>query len=354
MTDKLKVGIIGIGGIARTHLPGWAASEYAEVVAGCDINMDALNAFGEKNNIDKLTTDPQTLINDPDIDIIDICTPNMYHTDQAIAAMEAGKDVLCEKPLAPTPDDIRKMMAVRDRTGRMLMTAQHQRFRGISMAMKEEIDLGVLGDVYHARSWMLRRSGVPVRPTFIYKEHSGGGPCIDIGVHVLDLTLWLMGAPKPVAVSGVAAAPLAHHEGAFTSWGRVPVPSDMDVEDFAAAFVRFENGATLILETSWLLHHNDKSDASKVWLYGTEGGCTWPNAEFLANNYKTRQMVNRTLQLTGDAMAAHALECVEFARAVAEGLPSPVPAEQSLAVQTILDGIYRSQQAGREVEVSVD
>jgi predicted dehydrogenase len=353
MTKTLKVAIIGVGGIARTHIPGWEASEYTEVVAGCDINPDILSMWGKAQGVTKLVTDPAELFADPDIDIIDICTPNMYHTPLAVAAMEAGKDVLCEKPLAPTPEDIRKMIAARDSSGRMLMTAQHFRFKGVSQAMKTEIETGTLGDVYHARSWMLRRSGLPVRPTFIYKQHSGGGPCIDIGVHILDLTLWLMGHPKPVAVSGVARTALAHHEGAFSGWGKHLVPQDMDVEDFAAAFVRFENGATLVLEVSWLLHHDVEGENAKVWLYGTEGGCEWPNAAFMETNYETQQLYNRELKLTRDVMEPHALECVEFARAVVEGLPSPVPAEESLYVQTILDGIYRSQESGGEVSVEV-
>ncbi len=353
MTSKLKVGIIGLGGIARTHVPGWQASDHAEIVAGADINAAVFPEWRETHGVDNLTTDPTVLINDPEIDIIDICTPNMYHRDQAVAALGAGKHVICEKPLAPTPDDIREMIAARDRSGKLLMTAQHFRFRGISQAVKKEIDTGALGDVYHARSWQLRRNGIPIRPGFILKEHSGGGPTIDIGVHILDLTLWLMGHPRPVAVTGVARAALAHHEGAFAVWGMVPVPQEMDVEDFAAAFVRFDNGATLILEVSWLLHHNVVGEDSRVWLYGTEGGCEWPKGEFLSTNYGTRQLHNSTLQLTKDTMEPHALECVEFARAVAQGLPSPVPAEHSLYVQTILDGIYRSQALGREVEVSV-
>ncbi len=354
MKDILRVGLIGVGGIARVHIPGWEASPHTELVAGCDINPGVLSAWGEKNEIATLYTDPMALIKDPDIDIVDICTPNMFHAEQAIAALEAGKHVLCEKPLAPTPGDIRRMIEARDKSGKMLMTAQHFRFKGISQAMKEEISTGTLGEIYHARSWMLRRGGLPVRPTFIYKKNSGGGPCIDIGVHILDLTLWLMGHPKPVTVSGVARAALAHHEGAFSGWGKTAVPQDMDVEDFAAAFVRFENGATLIVEMSWLLHHNVQGEASRVWLYGTEGGCEWPAAEFLSNNYATRQYYNRSLQLTQDTLEPHALECVEFARAIVEGLPSPVPAEESLYVQTILDGIYRSQEVGHEVAVSVD
>lgn len=353
MTQKLKVGIIGLGGIARTHVPGWLASEHAEIVAGADISAAVFPEWREKFGVEKLSTDPDVLINDPNIDIIDICTPNMYHRAQTVAALGAGKHVICEKPLAPTPDDIREMIAARDASGKLLMTAQHFRFRGVSQAVKTEIGTGVLGDVYHARSWQLRRSLIPVRPGFILKKHSGGGPTIDIGVHILDLTLWLMDHPKPVAVTGVARAALAHHEGAFGTWGMVPVPPEMDVEDFAAAFVRFENGATLILEVSWLLHHDTAGEASKVWLYGTEGGCEWPDGLFLSTNYQTRQLYNRSVQITKDEMEPHALECVAFAEAVAQGLPSPVPAEHSLYVQTILDGIYRSQEAGREVEVAV-
>ncbi len=354
MANKLKVGVIGLGGIAHTHVPGWVASPHTEIVAGSDINPLAFADWREKYGVTRFYEDPLELINDPDIDIIDICSPNMYHASQAIAAMEAGKHVISEKPLAPTPNEIRQMIAARDRTGKMLMTAQHFRFKGNAQAVKAEIDSGALGDVYHARSWMLRRSGLPVRPTFIYKANSGGGPCIDIGVHILDLTLWLMGHPRPVAVSGVARAALAHRPGAFSSWGRVLVPQDMDVEDFAAAFVRFDTGATLMIEMSWLLHHNVQGEASRIWLYGTEGGCEWPDASFMSNDYRNRQLINRSLVLTQDTMEPHALECFEFARAVVEGLPSPVPAEHSLYVQTILDGIYRSQEAGKEVSVSVD
>jgi predicted dehydrogenase len=354
MSKKLKVGIIGLGGIAHTHVPGWKASSDAELVAGSDVNTAVFDSWREKYGVTRFYEKPADLINDPDIDIIDICSPNMYHAEQAIAAMQADKHVISEKPLAPTPDDIRKMIAARDASGKLLMTAQHFRFSGPARAMKAEIDNGALGEVYHARSWMLRRGFLPVRPTFIYKQHSGGGPCIDIGVHILDLTLWLMGHPKPVAVSGVERTALAHHKDAFSAWGRVAVPQDIDVEDFASAFVRFDTGATLILEVSWLLHHNSPSgEDAHMWLYGTEGGCEWPKAEFTSADYANRQFKNTTLQLTQDTMEPHALECVEFARAVAEGRTSPVPPEQSLYVQTILDGIYRSQAAGHEVSVSI-
>jgi predicted dehydrogenase len=346
----LKVGLIGVGGIARTHMPGWEASPHAEVVAGADISEAALQAWGAKNGVTRLTTDSAELINDPEIDIIDVCTPNNYHAPLSVAALNAGKHVICEKPLAPTPAAIQEMIVARDASGKLLMTAQHFRFRGSSKALKAEIDAGALGDIYHARSWLLRRAAAPTRPGFILKEHSSGGPCIDIGVHILDLTLWLMGNPAPATVTGVARAEIAHQPGAFSIWGG-PIPAEYDVEDFAAAFVRFENGATLVLEVSWLLHHDTQGDDMQMWLYGTRGGSHWPKCEIYTSNYQTQQLYNRSLQLTRDALEPHAQECLEFAQAVVDGAPSPVPAEQSLQVMTILDGIYRSQQAGGEIKL---
>ncbi len=349
---KLKVGIVGVGGIARTHIPGWQASPDAELVAGSDLGEEVLQRFGEENGVAKLDTDPEVLFNDSDIDIIDICTPNMYHAPLAIAALEAGKHVICEKPLAPTPADIERMIEARDKSGKTLMTAQHFRFQGVSKAMKAELETGVLGDIYHARSWMLRRAGAPTGDGFILKEHSGGGPCIDIGVHILDLTLWFMGNPEPVAVSGSARAELAHQKGAFSQMGGQSIPAHFDVEDFATAYVRFDNGATLIIEVSWLLHHDVQGEDMQMWLYGTGGGAHWPKCEVYESNYQTRQHYNRELKLLPDGLEAHAQECVEFAAAVANGLPSPVPAEESLQVLKILDGIYRSQERGGEVTLA--
>ena len=350
MAKTLKVGIIGVGGISRTHIPGWEASPHAELVAGSDIQEDVLKGWGKQNKIKKLVTHPEDLIEDADIDIIDVCTPNMYHAPLAIAALEAGKHVICEKPLGPTPQDIRKMIAARDKSGKLLMTAQHFRFQASSKAMKAEIESGALGDVYHSRSWLLRRGGSPATPGFIHKKNSGGGCCIDIGVHILDLNLWFMGNPQPVTVTGVARAALAHQKGAFSTWAGA-IPKSFDVEDFAAAFVRFDNGATLILEVSWLLHHDTQGEDMQMWLYGTQAGAHWPKCEFLESNYETTQHYNRTLQFFPTLLEAHAQECVEFAQAIVDGALSPVPAEQSLQVISILDAIYRSEAKGGEVGV---
>ncbi|MAE65884.1 MAG: oxidoreductase [Phycisphaeraceae bacterium] len=349
--STLKVGVIGVGGIARTHMPGWAASEEAEVVGGCDVNQDVLGQWGDEHGVKRLVTDPADLFSDPDLDIIDVCTPHALHAPFSIGALDAGKHVICEKPLAVKPDEIRQMIAARDRSGKLLMTAQHFRFSGTSKALKAEIETGALGNVYHARNWMLRRAAAPNTPGFVVKAQAGGGPCIDIGVHILDLTLWMMGHPTPVAVSGVARNEIARQDGSFSIWAG-PLTDQYDVEDFACAFVRFDNGATLILEVSWMLHHPaPHTEDMQMWLYGTDGGCQWPDCRFYRTSFPTRQFHDSRLMRTKDALEPHAQECFEFADAVRDGAPSPVPPEQSLQVMTILDAIYRSQESGREIRL---
>ncbi len=349
--SKLKVGVIGVGGIAHTHYPGWKESQYAEMVALSDVVPETLNRVADAQGVKKRYTKVEDMLADKDIDIIDVCTPNMYHAPLSIAALQAGKHVICEKPLAPTPAEIKQMIKARDKSKKLLMTAQHFRFQGNSKSLKAEVDSGSLGNIYHARSWMLRRAAAPTRTSFTLKKHSGGGPCIDIGVHILDLTLWMMGNPKPVSVSGITQDKLRKIPGNFSIWGgALPAQKDWDVEEFAAAFVRFANGATLVLEVSWLLHHKTTGEDMQMWLYGDKGGAHWPANEILKTNVKTKQQTNTSLVIS-EGGEPHAKECKEFAEAVALGKPSPVPAEQSLDVITILDALYKSSATGREVRL---
>jgi predicted dehydrogenase len=261
--------------------------------------------------------------------------------------------VLCEKPLAPTPAEIRKMIAARDRSGKMLMTAQHFRFTPTAQALKREIDRGTLGQVYHARCWMLRRAATPCNTNFTLKRNSGGGPCIDIGVHILDLTLWMMGHPRPVAVSGVTHAPLHRVPSSFSIWGG-KLPGEWDVEELALGTVRFDNGASLVLEVSWLLHHKippEQYEDMQMWLYGTRGGAHWPSDEILRSDGEKQELIDARLKCADDPLRPHARECVAFAEAIVEGKPSPVPAEQALELMSILQGLYRSAEEGCEVKV---
>lgn len=348
--SKLGVGVVGVGGIANTHYPGWHKSPHTELVALSDVNQEVLDRIGTAQSVSRRYLNYSDLLADPDVHIVDVCSPNMFHASQAIAALEAGKHVICEKPLAASPQEVREMIAARDRSGKMLMTAQHFRFGGDARALKAEIDAGALGDIYHARSWMLRRAWYPLRPTFIYKKNSGGGPGVDIGVHILDLTLWMMGHPKPVAVTGITQDKLSRLPGAFSQWGG-KIPDDVDVEEFAAAFVRFDNGATLILEVSWLLHHATTGEDMQMWLYGTKSGAHWPSKKLVSTINERSQLIETSISTSFDLGEPHAAECMAFAEAIVNGAPSPVPAEQSLIVQTILDAIYRSSVEKREIQL---
>ena len=347
---KLKVGVIGLNNIVRLHMPGWHLSPYTEVVAAADIDEDILQKWGQNNNIDNLYSNPLDLISNPEIDIIDICTPNNFHCELAIKSLEAGKHVLCEKPLAPTAEEIQKMIEARDKSSKKLMCSQHFRFRNESQSISNEIKS--IYPVYHARSWMLRRNFFNVTKGFLQKKESGGGPCIDIGVHVLDLTLLFMGHPKPISVTGVSKTELAKEDNAYSPMGEYD-KSSMDVEDFAAAFVRFENGASLIFEVSWMLHHkmpeDDKEDM-QIWLYGKNGGMHWPSCEKLTTNSKEKKEINTVYKInTENVIEPHALGCMEFANAVFNDIKVPVPAEHSYQVMQILNAIYESQKLGKEI-----
>jgi predicted dehydrogenase len=350
MNKKLNVGIIGIGGIAHTHFPGWEASEYARIAGLADISLENLTRVGDQLNVTRRCLDPYELISDPAIDIIDVCVPNTFHTPFAVAALNAGKHVLCEKPLALTPGEVKQMIDARDRSGKLLMTAQHQRFTVASIALKKQIAGGALGDIYHGRAWMLRRAFAGITPTFMHKNQSGGGALIDIGVHILDLALWFMGNPKPLSVSGITQERLAHKPGAFSVQGAIP-PS-FEVDEFGAGFIRLEGGKSLILETSWMLHHDTKGQVedNQIWLYGDDGGAHWPTDEIVYSDPEKRELRTNTVPVLWGP-EPRALECQTFAEAIALGKPSPVPAEQSLAVAAIIDGIYRSTKTGRDVSL---
>jgi predicted dehydrogenase len=350
MAKKLKVAVLGVGSIWKAHLPGWRQSADAELYALCDINPEALKKAGEETGNTKLYERPEDLFSDREVDIVDVCTANAYHAPLSLAALRAGKHVLCEKPLAVTPDEIRQLIAARDKSGKMLMAAQHMRFDDLHAAMKSEIQTGRLGEIYHARSWFLRRDGYPTRPTFISKERSGGGACLDIGVHALDLMLWLMGNPRPVSVSGITQDKIRRQPDARQSNGK-PIPEFFDVEEFAAGFIRFDTGATAILETSWLLHQKEAANF-RVWLYGSRGGAALPDGEIYSTNPHTNLQHDLKLKPEGGSNA-HAAECIAFADAIAWGKPSPVPAEQSLAAVAILDGIYRSTTTRKEVTLEL-
>ncbi|MBN1670838.1 MAG: Gfo/Idh/MocA family oxidoreductase [Kiritimatiellae bacterium] len=345
---KLRVGIIGTGGISRgQHIPGWQAVSGAEIVAVCDINEAAAKKAGADFNVPNVFTDFKDLVGMKAIDVVDVCTPNKVHTPAVLAALNAGKHVICEKPLAVTVKEIKQMAAAAKRKRRKLMTAQHMRFGGLSQALKKFVDGGEVGEPYHAVVHALRRNTLPAWGGFIDKDLSGGGPCMDIGVHALDLCMWLMGCPKPVRISGSAKVNFAKGydiPGGWGEWDR----KRFSVEDWAAGFVVFDTGATLSLESSWLGHHEAKGDMSCL-IYGKKATLQYPSGKYAT--HKNGAFLTGVIEPAPEKKRAHAAEIEAFFQCVVDGKPSPVPVEETMRVIAVLEGIYQSEQTGREVRV---
>jgi predicted dehydrogenase len=349
---ELRVALIGCGGISSVHIDGWKRlNPRAQIVACADPIESRREERGDRIGLPKNARFPylkDILASGIGFDAIDICASNAAHAPEAILALDHGKHVLCEKPLAMSPQQVRDMIAARERAkNKLLMTAQHMRFENRSVRLKEYVRDGKLGEVYYGRAQFLRRRFLPGREGFIRKSISGGGPTIDIGVHILDLALHLMGYPEPVSVSGITPQKLAKRKDVVGWWGDWDREA-IDVEDFAAGFVRFSNGAALTLECSWLANIREP-ETTKITLVGTEAGCEWPELEIFSE--AAGSATDTKLKYADDGVGGHAKEIAAFADAVLGGKPSPVPAEQSLNVIRILDGLYRSHQSGREVEV---
>lgn len=346
---KFKVGVIGTGGIFRgAHLHGWKAIPDAQIVAVADINADRAAVLATELKIPHVFTDYRELVK-LDLDAVDVCTPNGVHTPAVLAALNAGRHVVCEKPLATTTAEVRQMGRLADKKKRVLMTAQHQRWTASALAIKKWADAGHLGDVYHARVRALRRAWLPVAPGFIDRKLSGGGPCMDIGVHALDAALWIMNFPKPVRVSGTAKVNFAKGKqipGMWGDWDR----QRFSVEDFAAGFVHFDNGATLTVEAAWLGHQQENEDMS-FQLFGMKGGVKWPSAEFAT--VQNRTFMQGTLTWPVTIERPHTEEIKAFYDSVVNHKPTPVPWTETIRVIAILEAIYRSQTAGREVTVTL-
>ena len=345
---KWKVGIIGAGGIARiTHLPGWKKLKNVEVLAISDIREDVAKNLAKEFGIPKVFDNYEEMLEMNELDIIDICAPNAVHHPATIASFKAGKHVICEKPLAITPGQIEDMIAASKKSGKKLCSIQNHRFRPECQVIKKMIEDGEMGEIYYARAHALRRRLLPAAATFTRKKISGGGPCLDIGVHILDLTYWLMGCPKVKSVSGVALTKLAKREDIHGDWGEWDRKA-YDVEDFAAGYIKFENGASMSLECSFLLNMKE-SEVFATHLFGTESG-VWTGWGCPPEIYTEKNRTFMIKQLVGlPEVATHGEQIRLFVESLEKKKPVPVLPEQSLEVIKILDGIYRSSKSGREV-----
>lgn len=342
----LKVGIIGCGGIAQgAHMPGYKKLPNVEMVACCDIDEKKAKEAADKFGIGKVFTDYKQLLKIKEIEAVSVCTPNIAHKEPTLAALRAGKHVLVEKPMAMNATEASAMVAAAKKHGRKLMVGLNNRWRADVQALKRFIDAGEMGEIYFAKAQCLRRRGIPGWGVFTQKNKQGGGPLVDLGVHIMDAVLYLMDFPKPTAVSGAAYTKFGTREGLVGLMGQWD-PKKYTVEDYSLGLVRFENQATMFVETSFAA--NIEKDIFDFTLLGTEGGCTLEPARIFSEKNKTLIDISPVF-LQG--RSTHDIEMQKFVECVLEDREPPVTGEQGLAVQKIMDAIYRSAELGREVPI---
>ncbi|NLB56519.1 MAG: Gfo/Idh/MocA family oxidoreductase [Lentisphaerae bacterium] len=344
MSDKIKVGIVGLS-MGRHHLERMLLDSRVNVSALCDTDELRLKNTAEKYGIKSGYTDFAGMLRSESLDAVVIAVPNKFHAPYTLAALDAGLHEFCEKPMAMNTREAEKMQAKAEEKKRNLMINFSFRFMDMSYVLKQQVDAGVVGDIYFGRSVWHRRRGIPgFGGWFGIKSLSGGGPLIDLGVHRLDLALWLMGYPEPESVSGSTYNTIA--KAAAKS-----AKKQFDVEDLACGFIKFTNGATLILEASWAGNIKE-NDLIITRLLGTKGGILQKNINgggaFEAEVF-TEEGGNLFTKKLDKAVVSAPTSQREFIDNIVEKREPMATAGQGVKVMKILDGIYKSALTGREV-----
>ena len=346
---KIKAGIIGAGGISACHAAGYKALENVEIFAVCDIHRQRAEEFATKHGIPHVFTDYNEMLKLDEIDAVSVCTWNSLHAPATIAALQAGKHVLCEKPMATNAHESEAMLQAAKKAGKLLMIGFVRRFGNDAAILKDFIDHGMMGDIYYAKASYLRRNGCP-GGWFGDRKRSGGGPLIDLGVHVIDLVRYLMKAPRAVSVYGAIFDRLGTRSNIKQEKGYVAADREeiFDVEDLAVAMIRFDNGSVLTVETSFSL--NIKKDSGSIELFGTKSGAKLdPGLEFFSemNDYLVdiTPACNTALDFNGlfEKEVAHFVDCI------AKSIPCISPAEDGVELMRIIDAIYESARREKEV-----
>ena len=348
---KLRIGMVGAGNIAKTHLDAYKKVENAEIVAICDINPETLAETAKIYGIEKTYATEAEMLANEELDACDVVVWNCSHAECTIMALNAGKHVLCEKPMATNAKEAQEMIDAAEKNNKLLMIGFVLRFGDEARIAKDFIDHDYLGDIYYSKATYLRRHGAP-GGCFTDKKRSAGGPVIDLGVHVIDLTRYLMGKPKAVSVFASTENKLKNRPNLKTTVGWSPKgasPSDpYDVEDFAVALIKYDGGQTTLLETSYSINGEE---VTKKELYGTKGGMNLNGADL-----KIYTEVNDFLaDITPDtknyieSKDMFAAEMGHFVDCALNGTECIAPAKDGLEVMKILDAIYESAKTGHEV-----
>ncbi len=356
MTKTLRAGVIGAGAIStRSHIPAYQAAGDVNVVAVCDVKKERAASVAKELEIPASYGDYRDMLANEDLDLVSVCIPNALHAQAAIDAMRAGAHVLCEKPMAVAYADAREMVAVSQETGKSLTIGHHMRYQPATRAAKDLVMQGRLGNVYYAKASYLRRSGIPGYGSwFTNKDLAGGGALMDIGCHMLDLVLWLMGYPKPVSVTASTYAEFGPKAKGLGGWGadHFGPGARFDVDDLSTAFVRFENGATLLLEASWA---TQGTQGQRYQVYGTEGGLEY-NADLFGTETPLHCFGEDADGLTEEAVdlpeattVGHQALLNAWLEAVRAGKQPVIRAEQGAVVVQIIEAAYKSAKTGSQV-----
>ena len=348
----IKVGIIGNGGIAHCHANGYKAlGDRVQIVACCDIVEEKAKKFAEEYDIPNYYLDCKDMLAKEDIDVISVCTWNAAHAPCTIAALDAGCHVICEKPMAMNAAEAEAMKAAAEKNGKLLMVGFVRRQGDDARDAKALVDNGDLGEVYYAKATYLRRCGCP-GGWFGNKELSGGGPLIDLGVHVIDLTRYIMGNAKPVAVFGFTSDKIGarDHIGTtgWTSETKVDKPI-FNVEDLAVAMIKFDNGAVLQVETSFNL--NKKNSEGNIELFGSKAGLTLDPFE-LHTEY-AGNLADITIRGKHDFDFSRDFdrEIKNFVDAVEGKSECKATAEDGVILMKVIDAVYKSAAEGKSIDI---
>ena len=356
-TEHLRVGVIGAG-VGALHLAAYKQIPEVEIVALAGLDDDRVKRVAAEYGVPQTYREYEQMLAAPNVDAVSVCLPNHLHMPVAIAALEAGKHVIVEKPLARNAAEGQAIVDAARAQDKVLMISFDKRHRTDVMWIKNYIDSGAIGRVYYAKAHWMRRSGIPrLGSWFVSKEQAGGGPLVDLGVHVLDIAMYLMGEPKPLAVSASTYAEFGPRGQKGWGGGRWQFSDEnlpYEVEDLGTAFIRLAGGATLLLEASWGTH-SAAGDDFGVTLYGTEGGI-----ELLVRNYTTVDTVRVFTDIGGVATDltpkipggnGHLEVLRRFVSAVLHGTPAiPGPAD-GLRRNQVLDAAYTSAAEEREVVI---
>jgi predicted dehydrogenase len=345
----LRIGIIGCGGIAQTHIGYYKKMPGVSVVAGADIRPAALEHMKNAHGVNFVYDDFNEMLKEvgDGIDAISVATPNGVHHAAALAALNAGKHVLCEKPMAMNAKQAQEMADAAKANGVHFVIGFQHRFEPRSQVIRDLINSGALGDILYVRSQALRRRGIPNWGVFGRKELQGGGPMIDIGVHILEASHSLIGSPKPISATGNTFTFMGDKPSTVKStWPNWDYET-YTVEDMAVGMIRFDNGTMLTLESSFCAHIPE--DVFNIQIFGTKGGAIWDSTQIFTdyNDY----MINASPSFIPkwDMWQYKMQHFVEVAR---DGRKNEAPAEDGVAVQKMLDGIYAAAAAGKEVTIS--